>query len=797
MLERTLRPAGRLRLLLSPIAPAVLLLLMPALGRSQSESAGRPARVEAEPVRLEIVTAAEESPEAVRLGPVTEEVDEGDGDAEPPPAAGLPREVRLTDGAAEVSVRPPSEARWRIRAEAQGFWSTPVSLGGAEPGSVRRLTLWPASDLTAELRVPKDHALPKRVLVRLAPVPGRDEVERPQPSGEPEIACPVEERRIVGCTLPAGRWNLRLSAPPFAPHLLWDLRLPAGEPIDLGSLELELGGSVSGWLATEAGPIESERARVSIRPALDERPLDPSERKRLHQLRHTGTVRPDGSFQLLGVAEGTYEIIATQPGLVPARRAPVRVERGEWTELREPLFLARPLRLSVQVDPASEPFGGPWTLDLYRVDERRDLRSGSGGTTDPAGYWESPPVAPGEYRIQVRDADGNSLLWQDVELSRTSSHARVEIPLVYVEGEVVIDGEPLKGTVWFGGRFGEERVEAESDENGQLVAVLPRDGQWLVDVRAESPPVRSRGLEVEIGTVSDSDVAEVRIEVPNTSLTGRVVDEQGNPAPDRTRVFLLPQSGEVGPSYVWADARGEFELHGVPPETYRVSAEVMSSGPDRASAQPVIVDVGEGLERSVTLILRREQTVTGRVVSPSGPVPGAQIWAYPLTRRGLEDGLRIPSTQTSADGRFELSVSGTAEAVRLDVKAPGYALAIRRVSDLEQVEIVLGREMGTVRLDGVERLVSVGEDGEVGVLLVDGEVLGLNRVRSWADSERETTMSYPTSVTVPEMPPGPYQLCRMRLQEARLLLRGAAVPKSDACAGGFLPAGATLRLRAP
>lgn len=801
--QRPARPRRCARLL-----PALVLGALLVSGSARAGQAPTGKRPEAAPVLVEIVSAVQPAPAEASLIEIGE-----DGRAEA--AEWLPATVRLERGAARLRLVPPDSAGHPIQARAPGVWSAPILLGkGAgrelaeeaqrapdgEPETVHRLVLWPAAELAAEIVLPEvqdklpesQEASAATVDLRLSPEPGAEGVRADQPPGVVEITCPVEEGKLAACTVPAGRWNLRLTRAPFAPHFIWNLEIAGGHSVDLGRVGLRRGGSVFGRVTTEEGPIDPERARVTIRPVAGDRSLDPAEKKRFRQLGRTLPPRPDGNFEIVGVPAGEYEVLASQPGFVTARRAPVSVQAGRWTEIAEPLVLELPLRLSVEIEPAKAPAGDLWTLSLYRVDEDGEMLSHVGGTADDAGLWTSPPTPAGPYRLEIRDGQDNAVRWEDVELSQGSQVVRVEIPLVAVEGEVTLGDEPLEATVWFGGRHGEEQVQVPTDEQGELFAVLPHDGTWPVDVQAEEPRVRSRGLEVEIERRDDGEPSEVHIEVPSTLLTGRVVDQAGRPPSQPARIFLMRIDGAKGSDGWLAAPDGRFEIRGVRSGSYMVSAET-----EQASSEAVRVELGDVPAPPLVLTLGSRTHLSGRVTSATGPVPGAQVRALPFAQPGSVPGGTIETALTTVDGTFDLTIPMETRSVQMTVDAPGYAIAIVRTADLEEPEIALGHEAGTLRLEGLQGLFVPGDDLRVGLVLADGQPLGLNDLSDWADEGARDPLSERTTLTVPRMPPGTYTLCALAYDEAVLVVTGAAYPSGNACTQGFLPAGGELTLQAP
>ena len=747
--------------------------------------------------RIAVVSALAEAPEVASLAitPVG-----GSPDASTVRTEAVP----LVEGRGEVVLELPSGTRWDVRATTPGdpgdpgAWSPPVEIVVGEE-ITWSLTLWPAVAVEAGFRFPEDlrpGEEPEVARLRLAPAEtamatGGDR----QPPGTHEIACPVVERRLADCAIPAGRWNLRLAAGDLAPHFLWAVEARAPEALALGAVRLRRGGSVFGELATEDGPVDPERARVWLQP-VSAAATDPSgvpgapkgDGHRLRELAESTRVDRRGTFQLVGVPPGSYEIRATHPGYMTLHHGPVAVERGVWTELDAPLVLERPLWLSLAITPTAAPFRDPWSLRLYEGGATDRLRRVGTGTTDPAGLWTSPPLRAGTYTVQVLDREGSSVLWQEIVVEPGRESHALEIPLVYVEGRVLLDDEPLAATVWFGGASGTESVEVASDEAGELFAVLPREGSWTVDVRAESPPVASRGIEVEVEPIAGLDVAEVTIRVPDTSLVGEVVDEAGRPWETPAQIRLQPVDDARPGTSTLSGAAGRFAVRGVGPGTYLVEAETAD-----ARSEPVTVRLQEDQEPSVRLVLRSEREVAGRVLYDGAPVPGAQVVGYPVTGPGRAASMALESARTGADGRFRLAAPAAAGAVRLVVEAPGHPLLVARVQPGEEAELSLGTARGTLHFTHIADLTGRTGSGTVGLVLVDGEPLDLARLLSWASLQGRSPTD-PGTLTVPAMPPGPYALCRLPLQEALLVVSGSARPRAAACTDGFLAPGGELVL---
>ncbi len=203
-------------------------------------------------------------------------------------------------------------------------------------------------------------------------------------------------------------------------------------------------------------------------------------------------------------------------------------------------------------------------------------------------------------------------------------------------------------------------------------------------------------------------------EIP-TSVTGRVVDEQGRPVAGaevrlrlfRTAVRLLRIAAEVVDAWeVRTDADGRYRVEGVRfhqgGDYEQLAMDV--NAPDHVEyTNRQISDLPHATARKGNLPdvpLRRGVAVTGRCVGPDGkPVAGAKIQAAfaqePISGQGR-------TRTTGADGRFRLNIPDGRDA-ELIVYPP--SLAPR------WVEVAAGGgELGDIRLEaGVELIGRLGE----------------------------------------------------------------------------------------
>lgn len=693
--------------------------------------------------------------------------------------------VPLEGGSGSAAARVGRGTGWTAQASAEGFWSPEVAVpppDSTDPETLVDIALWPSAKVNARLMPPKDGAIPTRARLRLTPSEASNRSGFNQPDGAHWIGCSLDKGRIEQCIVPAGRWNLRLDTNGYSPYYVWDASFRPSRELDLGKIVLRTGGSILGRALSVLGPLDTEKAKVELLPVIDPGQLNPAKKRQIDQLRRSSKLGQWGDFQFVGVAPGLYQVEVEQEGLSPAKSASLLARKGEETRLGDPLVLEELLHLSVQVTPPTDPFGEVWTARLHRAVEARTMDQVASGTFDSSGHWRSSPLAPGPYSLQLLDQQGNSLGWWDVDLERGNDLATVDLSIVFVDGRVEIGDEPLASTVWFGGKTGEERVEVATDEDGQFYAVLPRAGTWRVDVEADSPPVRSRGLEVEIEADDTLRTADAVIEVPDTRIEGEVVDEGGLPV-SSARVQLQSYGRWRGALSTEADPSGRFELQGMRPGPFSIEAQT-----PEGQSEPEMRQVAEGEAVVVRLVVRKERKMDGTVISDAGPVLGARVLAVPFTSAGLPASMRMPGTKTDAAGRFELSIPGSSALVRLMVMAPGYALYLGSVTEGQPLQVSLAREMGTLHLGGGE----LGS-GEVGLIVADGRPVSTFRLETWALMNGTTPQSE-GSLTVPAMPPGSYVYCRVTTEEALAVFGGIGLPSGKSCVQGFLSSGGSLTL---
>jgi hypothetical protein len=303
-----------------------------------------------------------------------------------------------------------------------------------------------------------------------------------------------------------------------------------------------------------------------------------------------------------------------------------------------------------------------------------------------------------------------------------------------------------------------------ADDSGEFAGTVPRWGAWNVDVMAHLPSVTRRLSGVEV-VPSDDGTAWVPIDLPDTTISGEVVDERNDPVPG---AHVLLFSTAERPLQSMTDGQGEFAFHGLEPGRYRVEARRFGSE-GTASAEGEWLEVDEAEATGTRFVLRSQRRLAGMVSFAGTPAGGVEIVAT------SDDVPMIsPAIRSDVEGRFEVEVPDRLSAVTLTALLPGADLFIQSYavsSADEELSIRLVPATGaTLWLEGF--------DPSAGTMLVrDGrQRFGFGLLRRWA--MLNGTRLEDGALKVPAMPPGLYEICG----------------PSTSCSNGYLPPAGELRL---
>lgn len=609
--------------------------------------------------------AAEEL--VLRLEPIGEPVSSPQVEVEVSPrsaqqAAPVQRRVRAP---AVLHVPGLAPGLWAVRAAADGWWAPDQVLeiagGGAnnEPPDLT-IRLWPTATVSGSVKVGGGPGLGE-MHVRFQPV-APERHENPVPP-EGKVGCRLDEGRFA-CILPAGRWDLRLAAPNYARHYLWQREAAAGGTLDLGELTFVAGASVVGRAPACAEPPPDPACRLTLEPWT---PAAPRNERQLAAQRLEAAADRHGFFQFQGVPAGAHLLTVEKAGYAPERVYPVRVFEGAESELALPVTLRPPGDLEVTIHPPRGPAGDPWSIELRELGMGGTGRLVARDTASGEGLWRRPGLTPGAHRVALADARGNRWIDQEVEVGSGSNQVTVTAPLVLVEGAVRFGEQPVPGAeIWFGGPHHRLRVRTWTDDDGEYATHLARPGVWPVQLRSADGAIRRWMQRVEV----PEGGGRLDFELPDTELTGTVVDPERRPVEGAAVLVAALDHLETVPD-VTTDEEGRFRVLGFDYGGVALGAQL-----GELQSDEVRVELTEGAPTAeVHLVLQRLREVEGRVVSPEGRgVPGALIdWNATGSPRSAQ-------AFSAADGGFSLSLPAEVREVDLRLLPPGYSFSVRRVT---------------------------------------------------------------------------------------------------------------------
>jgi hypothetical protein len=237
-----------------------------------------------------------------------------------------------------------------------------------------------------------------------------------------------------------------------------------------------------------------------------------------------------------------------------------------------------------------------------------------------------------------------------------------------VKGTVTLGETPLAGTVALA--VGEsDSVSLQSGEDGRFEGWMRRPPHAFVmaDVRSDNPRLQ-RQVELRDIEVKDSGL-ELDVRLKDVSLSGRVVDDEGNPVPNALVTAEVTPYAFLGSVRASADKLGRFVIRAVPegPMTVWPHHDLFPAAPT--------VDVDTTGGRSVAdlqLVLSRGTTLRGQLLSGEGEgVPGAEVIVDTV---GVGAAPAERALNTDVAGRFTVVVPKDTATVHLSVMAPTHML---------------------------------------------------------------------------------------------------------------------------
>ncbi|MES1245768.1 MAG: carboxypeptidase-like regulatory domain-containing protein [Acidobacteriota bacterium] len=476
-----------------------------------------------------------------------------------------------------------------------------------------------------------------------------------------------------------GDYEVLALAPGLAPASE-SVTLPAGSAAVQG-LRLTLGTA-----RTARGRVEDEGghslagARVELaRSQADElRPDGSAVDEDLYQA-ETGE---DGRFEIPGLPEGWFDLEASRPGLLPTALQGLEVS-GAQTDLGTVTLRQGASLTGRIVGPDQEPLAGATVR----------LASGESVASGPDGRFEIADLDPGKKLELEACRPGRVTVAYESETLPAEPVEILLLPAARLTGRVVgPDGAPAAGA----------SVATSSDTHpnpplgpasacppvGRAQATTDAEGRFVLDsllggrihVWATKAGTLGSGIEsLEIPDGGEAEAPTLKL-APGATVTGRVLREDGSPAP-AAQVFIERSADSLFFIPSWADGDGRYRIEGVPPgkQTILARHETLGTGSRE-------IELAAGGENQADITLAPEEPphmARGRVVDPDGePVAGA------LVRNGQV------TVYTNAGGAFSIPVeeNGYELVARKAGYAPAYLTQWAAGGAREDLELRLGRE---------------------------------------------------------------------------------------------------------
>ena len=593
----------------------------------------------------------------------------------------------------------------------------------------------PAGGTSAQLVIHRESAVQGRVTAEgkiAGPLIARFQRADGSSDATGETQCTIV-RQSFSCRVPAVRLDLALKAPGCVTRYRWNVDASA-KPAELGQIHLIPGAVLSGHVVAPRG-VPLDKAVIRATPARSAPAADDMHDARGDLASLSALANARGFFHFDGIAPGEYTLEASA-GTRKSVRHTLRVIETAEAELREPLVLEEPHDLDVAVYPTRDPYNRPWIVKLERrSDVEMFVETERHQTLPRDGRITLRSVPAGRYTLVLRTEGGET--WAEREITVPGVPVvDITLPKTFLHGSLTLAGKPLQASLELHGAGA--AVAARSNGAGKFALFFPEDAvEWIDRVRIRSDAPRIDRVLQRLSVVRDErGNASLTIDLAPTYLAGVVVDTQGRPV--RNGIVRI-ESRQAEMQQAPTNDDGTFEIHALPAGRLRVRAYGV-----KAASPAVDVEVVEnGRTADVRLIVQPVVRLKGRVLSSTGPIPGAFVYAFPQPGGAIAS----PITTTGPDGHYDIALPAETAEVDVFVSAPSFATQFfrQRLAASGEVDLRLTQTSGT--------LVVEAHDVQRSLVHHRGAAVGLN-LFAYHGATRTGA-----ELRIPNLEPGPYTIC--------------------------------------